>query len=284
MSQIMLFTLLCLALLSTSVAREPKFHPPPPVSTFVLQPNVQESIAVGLVTSDGITLDCKLDYDTSTVSDAKKVYEPVNQLLKKMNTKYGCLPYTAGIFQYEICLGDRIDQVADNGDRYSLGKFIAFEDGFKSVQLYKDGTFCEAAHAARKSVVEFSCSDKARVMSIDEHATCQYRVLVGVPEVCGHPGFSSVSKLESWLLEIFETDTGEIICQAYNNGFDVVGTASFSQFSLALSNPSFALTKHTVRRKNRRVADEDNLIIDVSPARVQTQERMQIDYAKIVAE
>jgi len=279
----MVIYLLCLVLLGTSHGDKPK-PAPSSVSTFVLHPNVQDVVTVSIVNSDGISVDCKLEYDTSTVSDTKKEHAPVDQLLKTLNKKYGCLPYTAGIFKYEICLGERIDQIADNGDRYSLGKFSAFEEGFKSVQVYKDGTFCEVAHTARKSVIEFSCADPARVMTLDEHATCQYRIIVGVPEVCGHPGFSVVSKLESWLLEISETDSGAMICQAYNNGFDVVGTVSFSKFSLELKDPSLDLSKYIVRKKNRKVVAAESLTVQTSPPKVKIQERAQIDYAKIVAE
>ena len=43
------------------------------------------------------------------------------------------------------------------------------------------------------------------IHSISENAVCQYRVVVGVPEVCGHPQFSGVvNKPETWVLELSE--------------------------------------------------------------------------------
>jgi len=256
----------------------------PSVSTFVVPANVQESISVSMVNSDGITVGCKLDYDTSTLSgEESKKFEPVEKLISQITKKYGCLTRSMSIFTYTVCLGDKVEQTADNGDTYSLGKYTASE-GSKSLQQYNDGTFCEAAHSARKSVVEFACAEsKARIVSIEESAVCQYRITVGAPEVCGHPGFSVVSKVESWLLEISETDTGEMICQAYNNGFDVIGNVQFSKFSLACTGGATDdLAKVVIRRKNRQPVARDALRID--GARVATQERMQIEYAKIVAE
>jgi hypothetical protein len=43
------------------------------------------------------------------------------------------------------------------------------------------------------------------VNSVMENALCQYRIVVGVPEVCGHPQFSGVvDKPETWVLELTE--------------------------------------------------------------------------------
>lgn len=54
----------------------------------------------------------------------------------------------------------------------------------------------------RTTVLTYS---QAHVNSISEHAVCQYRVILGVPEVCGHPQFSGVfHKPETWVLELTE--------------------------------------------------------------------------------
>jgi len=272
-------TLLCLVLLGSSHGASP---PPPSVSTFVIQPNSQETVTVGMVNSDGNSVGCKLEYDTSAVSNSEKKYEPADKLIKQITKKYNCLSTNLGIFTYSVCLGSKIEQKADNGDSYILGQFSNVEESHKPVQQYTEGTYCEAARASRRTVVEFACSEQARVMSIDENAVCQYRIIVGVPEVCGHPGFSAVSKLESWLVEISETDTGEMICQAYNNGYDVIATTTFSKFSLSFTSANNHLAKYVVRRKNRQPVD--GVSVEMSPARVTVQERTQVDYAKIVAE
>lgn len=253
------------------------------VSTFIISPNFKESISVKLEDTYGVTVGCKLDYDTSAASDTTKKFLPAKELVEQITTKYDCLTLGMGIFKYKICLGKNIDQIADNGDTYSLGKYEGMTEGTKATQSYSDGTFCQPVQAPRRSVVEFTCAErKAQVMSIDEPSTCVYRIILGVPEVCGHPQFQAVSKVESWVLEVQESNAGEFVCQAYNNGFDVIGTTAFTKFALAFTNNDITVTKHTVRGKNRVQVDESSL--DVTDSGVSVNERVQIDYAKIVAE
>jgi len=204
--------------------------------------------------------------------------------MKQINSKYGCVSYTEGIFTYKVCLGESIQQIADSGDTYSLGSIDRIVDGTRAVQTYKDGTMCEAAHANRKSTIEFTCGEhkEARVLGINEHSVCQYRFTIGVREVCGHPQFATVSKVESWLLELAEADDGSVICQTYNNGFDVVGSTTFSKFSLAFTSSSLELAQHVVRQKNRRAVADADLHTQASPGLVATQKSTQIDFAKIV--
>jgi hypothetical protein len=254
----------------------------PSVSTFIINPNFKDTISVQLEDTYGTTVGCKLDYDTSATTDSSKKYSPASEVVDQITKKYDCLTLGMGIFKYKVCLGKSVDQVADNGDTYSLGKYEGKNDGSKPTQAYSDGTFCQPAQAARRSVVEFSCSErKPQIMSIDEPSTCVYRIIIGVPEVCGHPQFQAVSKVESWVLEVQESNAGEFICQAYNNGYDVIGTTSFTKFVLAFTN-DLTLTKHTVRGKNRRTVDEES--INVADTGISINDRVQIDYAKIVAE
>jgi len=252
------------------------------VSTFVILPNTKQSISVDVLTSGGVLVECRFDYDTS-VGGQKQNSVPVNILVPQMNKKIGCLRFTKEIFYYKICLGGAIEQTAENGDTYTLGKYENIVEGFKTIQTYVGGTFCEAAHAARKAVVEFTCSETVQVTSIDEFAVCQYRVIIGTPDVCGHPQFSVTSRVESWMLEIAETDEGSVVCQAHNNGFDVVAMTPFHGFSLAFTNP-LMLSSYVVRKKNRKMIEEEKLTIDVSPARVRATEQLQVDFIKIVAE
>jgi len=254
------------------------------VSTFVLVGNSKEVISAKLTTSDGIPVECSLEYDTSVVSDTTKQYPPVATVVAEMNKKYGCLERPMGIFTYKVCLGDRIDQIADNGDRYSLGVYERLDTAGQGAQFYVEGTFCDAAHTSRKTTVEFTCAAKGYIMELHEPSVCSYKIIIGAPEVCGHPMFSVTSQLESWLLEVAETDDGAVVCQAYNNGFDVVGTTSFSKFSLSFSDRALSLLKYAVRQKNRVAVADSDLQIDVSPARVKTRSMQQVDYAKIVAQ
>jgi len=257
----------------------------PAVSTFVIGANSEQSFSVELKDAYGVTISCTLDYDTSTTSESTKKHPPVAALIDEITQKYGCLSMNVGIFKYKVCLGKNIEQTTDNGDNYSLGKFEGLHDEAKPSQTYSEGDYCDPAHAKRRTSVEFSCTEgRPQIMSIDEPSVCVYRIIIGVPEVCGHPKFNYVSKLESWVLELAETSEGEFVCQTYNNGFDVIGTNSFAKFSLAFKNADLTLTKHVVRRKNRKVVEDDILRVGTSPASVALVSRSQIDYAKIVAE
>jgi len=276
---IYLYFTVCLIEYSSAASAIPSAIPSS-VSTFVIDVNAKQTHSVNLVTAAGTSIGCKLEYDTS-LSGPAKTFLSASEVVEKIN-QHGCLSIAQGIFTFKVCPGDKIEQSA-NGDTYSLGKYSGLSVGVKTYQEYEDGTFCDAAHASRRSIVEFVCvMGKPLVLSIEEWSVCRYRIVIGTQEVCGHPQFAAVEKVESWVLELVETDEGAVMCQAYNNGFDVVGSISFNKFSLALTNTNMVLTKYVVRYDNRKIIN--NVKVDASPARVQLQTRTSVDFAKIVAE
>lgn len=277
-----LFSFFCIISICNAAS---KVKPEGPVQTFVIDGGAASTIAVKLE-GDAIITSCELKFDTSVATvEKKKDYILAPTLIAQMSAKYGCLEYKQDIFTYNVCLEGEISQSADNNEKYSLGKYEELKQGHAFNQVYTKGTFCEVAHIERKSLVEFTCADSVSVITISENSKCQYRVTIGTPDVCGHPQFVITStKAESWVLEISETDEGTVMCQAYNNGYDNIGTITFSIFDLSLSTGSYDLIKQTVRSKNRQLVDNAVIEETVSPARVSITKPQQIDYAKIVAE
>lgn len=283
MAKVLLSVICIIAILScVNAAAAPKV----PVQTFVIDSGSKDTKTVHLI-GEAVSTSCEFKYDTSVqdTSSKKKDYTPAATLLAQMSKKYGCLQYNHDIFKYQVCLGDEITQSA-NEEKYSLGKYEKSTEGHSSNQLFTKGSFCEVAHTDRKTIVEFACADKASVQSISEHAVCQYKIIVGVPEVCGHPQFvpTSSAKEEAWVLEISETDEGAVICQAYNNGYDAMSSVKFSVFSLSITTEDYALVKHVVREKNRKDVSTSVLQKSSSPAGISIRSPQQVDYAKIVAE
>lgn len=255
------------------------------VSTFVIEPGTKNKISVQLV-AESVSATCKLEYDTTVVEEKTitKDWTPADILIGQISRKYKCLDTSVGQFSYEICLGDEIKQ-KEVHDAYSLGKYEKVIEGAAYTQLYTKGTFCDASHSERKSVVEFACANTASIMNFFENAVCQYRFIVGVPEVCGHPQFSrSDNKPETWVLELTETDEGGVICQAYNNGYDSIGTLTFQAFDLSISTADYSLTNYVFRDNKRKAVANVDLQRQKSPAGVAIRKREQLDYAKIVAE
>eukprot|EP00026_Physarum_polycephalum_P014696 Phypoly_transcript_15242.p1 GENE.Phypoly_transcript_15242~~Phypoly_transcript_15242.p1 ORF type:complete len:287 (+),score=33.54 Phypoly_transcript_15242:69-929(+) len=278
--------LLIVVLFVVGLTGAPVSNLPAHVSTFVVAPGTKERFSVQLDAAS-VSATCKLEYDTSVLEETEtgKTWPSADKVLDQMNRQYGCIRHEAGAFIYEVCLGEEVRQVANNGDVYTLGKYDRVVEGSSYTQLYTKGTFCEAAHTDRKVILEFTCADEAAVNSVSEHALCQYRIVVGAPEVCGHPQFSGVtSKAETWVLELTETDEGSVICQAYNNGLDAVGTTNFQAFTLSIDSPNYSMTNYVIRNKGRKAAPESELIKKLAPASLSIRKRMQIDYAKIVAE
>jgi hypothetical protein len=63
-----------------------------------------------------------------------------------------------------------------------------------------------------------------------------------------------------------------------------VGTLTFQSFALSINSGAYSLTNHVVRNKGRKAADSSELVKQKSPASIAIRKRMQVDYAKIVAE
>jgi hypothetical protein len=226
------------------------------VSTFVIDAGSKNEVTAEL-SGESVSAICKLEYDTNIAKqkDETKEWPPAITLIDQMSKKYGCMVYEEGMFKYEVCLGEDIRQTATNDDRYSLGKYEKVVEGFTYTQTYTKGTYCEAAHTDRKSVVEFVCGEQVHVNSVAEHAVCQYRIILAVPEVCGHPQFSgTINKPETWVLELSETDEGAVMCQAYNNGLDTVGTLTFQTFTLSIDTTGYSLSSYVVRNMGRKHA------------------------------
>jgi len=216
---------------------------------------------------------CEFTYDSQQRAE-KPVAKEVNvyTLITQITKKYQCLNYRSGIFQYEVCLGGEIKQSANN-EHYSLGRYEKFVEGVKTPQqLYLGGTNCDAAgNAPRESIVEFTCSQEARVVGISEPSTCKYTVTVGVPEVCGHSAFvASTASFETWVLEVSEMEDGGYICQVFNNGFDAQDTVPFSTFKLGFKNSELTLSDSLARTANRRLIDKSLLVSEDTPPSIQS--------------
>lgn len=120
-----------------------------------------------------------------------------------------------------------------------------------SNQLYADGSPCEAlpGNPGRSSRVEFVCDKNLRFLTIDEVSTCNYKLVISTPLVCGHPEFKQASAVmegqqvanaQPWFIELYETQGGkEVSCSLSSVGTDEDGLGlqdaiRFQSFELAL--------------------------------------------------
>jgi len=230
-------------------------------------------------------VECKFDYDTNAHDKPSKTVNilSVAEIMTQIS-KYGCLVFNKDIFHFEVCLGDEIKQSA-NDEYYTLGKYEKYTEGLKVQQLYTGGTLCDATRLPRKSNVEFTCrDDKPQVVSVDEYQTCQYKIVVGIPDVCGHPSFmEKFSEVETWVLELSETDEGEFICQVYNNGLDILDSNHFSEFKLEFTSKHLSLSSYGMRRANRAKVDEHNIKTQTTPPSLQATVDHSVQYAFIAS-
>jgi len=261
------------------------------VSSFTMVGGDKGTQSVAVKNAHGEKITCVFTYDSYT---AEKKPQEVNakSLVESITRKLTgeCLPYQSGIFHYEFCLGDEMKQTADE-ERYSLGKFTGryANDDKPPKQLYTEGTLCGAAsNQPRSTAVEFTCSDDVRVISLQEPSTCQYRLIIGTPEVCGHSAFVAVTgNWETWVLEIDEMAEGGFICQVFNNGFDSADTVQFSSFKLQLKNTELNLDNYAIRHKNRKIMDGSKIKTQETPPTLQSSDSFgntPFDYAYIKSE
>ena len=117
-------------------------------------------------------------------------------------------------------------------------------------QLYADGSPCEAlpGNPGRSSKVEFVCDKNLRFLTIDEVSTCNYKLVISTPLVCGHPEFKQASTVmeghqianaQPWFIEVYETQGGkEVACSlsavASSDAFAIPDAIRFQTFELAL--------------------------------------------------
>jgi len=140
---------------------------------------------------------------------------------------------------YEVCVSKQVRQVNPNQRTISfeLGKFVSVEgEGSFVKQHYGNGALCPPSNNERKTSVTFACAPELQLLAIREPAICEYEIVLGVPDVCGHPKFlqvvqqNSPSKDQTWFLEIVEI-AGGTSCSISHNGygsFDAIYVESFS--------------------------------------------------------
>lgn len=132
------------------------------------------------------------DVFANGVHDAENVFHMLKALPKD------CFTYEADKYSYEYCHMESARQtglVAQNNlrEEYNLGHYLPQ----RSIQKYSpllrlakislvDGAPCEGG-VTRKTKVKFFCADpklSMHIVSAREKSTCNYRILVNVPELC----------------------------------------------------------------------------------------------------
>lgn len=58
-------------------------------------------------------------------------------------------------------------------------------------QRYVNGSECDLTGQQREVTVRMVCKrgTKPQILSVQEHGTCRYRMVVGIPRLCAHPDF-----------------------------------------------------------------------------------------------
>ncbi len=167
------------------------------------------------------------------------IHQSVEGLLAKLGGI--CIRKSIDYWKYELCFDSKVTQ-SHGRDSFLLGTYAGMEG---SRQLYSDGTLCDAGGSAfgkstdgrqggkfgRESRVEFVCDTALRIVSVEEVATCSYKVYVTTPLVCGHPEFLQSTRTipqfskggsrefsgppkHEWYLEAAVSSTGQVTCSA----------------------------------------------------------------------
>ena len=267
---------------------------------FFVAPREESQFRVTLDTSYGSNVVCEFSYvtvkphadTTDTISGVtndlnmragggaagstgRAVYRDPSTIFEKLSGI--CIRKTLDYWKYELCFESKVIQ-SHLTDTNSLGVYVTV-DG--NEQVYTDGSPCEALPNApgRTSRVEFVCDRTLRFLSIDEVSTCNYKLIVSTPLVCGHPEFKQASAVieskqvanaQPWFLEVYESEGGqEVICSvtAVSDNADTersgfTPSIFFKNFKLelytsdpSLPRPALFPEYHVCRAKGRVTLD-----------------------------
>uniref|UniRef100_A0A7S3PQW6 MRH domain-containing protein n=2 Tax=Aplanochytrium stocchinoi TaxID=215587 RepID=A0A7S3PQW6_9STRA len=203
---------------------------------FFVGPDDDNAAVVNTVLdSSGASVTCEFTYHTLNKKSSlkNKLQNSINpnqqthhrSMLKDPSAILGklsgvCTRKTMDYWKYELCFEAKVTQ-GHGRDSNNLGVYVRM-DG--NAQVYADGSPCEALQdrVGRTSRVEFVCDKNLRLLSVEEISTCNYRLIVSTPIVCGHPEFSQASEIitednkgveaQSWFLELTEMDGHQVAC------------------------------------------------------------------------
>jgi len=183
---------------------------------------------------------------------------------------------------YEVCLGSQVRQFIGglNGQSYNLGSFKGFaEENTEIEHLYEDGSSEGCQQKNRKAIVKFVCGGKYEIGSISEPDLCTYKIIVSIPELCGHPKFGTIqtSSEQPWALELIKFHDSSVQCKAHHTGYGNNTPMNFAKASLSFSGNT-KIFKSAARGPNR-VA----LTADPTDGGVQIESK-QLNYMEIITE
>jgi hypothetical protein len=248
-------------------------------ASFTIKPGDEGIQTLKVSTNDHELLSCSFKFSTKrrSASDAEeKDITNSNVRRSSVQSVLGrlsgiCIRKTIDYWKYELCFEGEIKQVHGQINN-NLGRYSGL-DG--AIQVYDEGTPCEAKGKGRRSKVEFLCDKQLRIRSVEEVSTCSYLVIVGTPIVCGSTDFANApaddgdSSLmlnvdERWLLELAQIGKGRYDCSVRALTGDIrarperpsLSTLEFSRFELDVSLSSDSPTAlhhdyHVVRAPDR---------------------------------
>jgi hypothetical protein len=226
--------------------------PPPPYAqqvpsssssaNFFMLPSDEAARSISLRTTSGAIATCKFEYITAVPASLRSQTKQQQSRQNIRGVSNGdvqsflgrlsgvCIRRQFDYWKYEVCFEGAVTQSRGMGLSNDLGHFDKVDE---TQQVYDNGTPCDALpeRSGRRSRIEFLCDQDLRIRSVVEESTCAYKIVVGAPIVCGHPGFRSVEEVESensdgglegsqhhepWNVNIRESEGGQVICSAHS--------------------------------------------------------------------
>mmetsp|Transcript_17975 Transcript_17975/g.21849 ORF Transcript_17975/g.21849 Transcript_17975/m.21849 type:complete len:317 (+) Transcript_17975:1-951(+) len=239
---------------------------------FVLPEDDNVAVVNAAVGVSGETVSCEFSYHTVDRKNSlqtklqnsnsnqqvsrRSIQKDPSTILGKLSGV--CTRKTMDYWKYELCFEAKVTQ-GHGRDSNNLGVYVRMEG---NAQIYEDGSPCEALSekTGRTSRVEFVCDKNLRLLSIEEVSTCNYRLIVSTPIVCGHSEFQQASSVispdskgveaQSWFLELSETQGQQVICTVSTDSDKPV---HFERFELSLYSNSFEMMPvlHQCRSRGR---------------------------------
>jgi protein kinase C substrate 80K-H len=131
---------------------------------------------------------------------AKKDMDFYKDNLEFLALKNECFTMNDGKYTYSMCvLGDVTQQELGGGNKVTLGKFDAIDEGrtekgehFLTIRHHK-GQHCHV-HGARKAEVSVTCAAEHALLSASEPAICSYALDFESPLACT-PEFAKINGL-----------------------------------------------------------------------------------------
>jgi len=225
-------------------------------------------------------VECTFSYNTKSPpkpeeEKPKVAIRPVEEVINGILESYPppkCFEHTSQSgWAYKVCLGESVTQSYPGSQemKFNLGKYTGIDTSEENdVRLVFNGGDACVPEGARLTHVSFACGNIARIHQIREPKTCQYLVVMQVPEVCGHPSFPAVvsdetedsqaGNEEGWFLEITQLIDSTIVCNVRHSGIGKIDpTFHFNSFSLQFTSGKPKDFK--VRRSNREDLEDEEI-------------------------